>query len=234
MGVGGTEGLGADSVGRFVDDLAELRRREGDAGYKALARNMKLAHGTVHNALTQRDRLPSEYVVSRMIGYWRPQEVNDWLVRRNRLASGQSTRFADKADVVPQVVAGDKERDESTKEVGRRRRTFLSLALLFGGVAVGLIAGTPFPAGGVDVVEYCRTNVAPTTVRPEFEGDGTWSGWRCIAEDGRASAVDMDQACEQQRPPPVPWGRSFAGHVNKGAASWRCYTSLLYPVFNDH
>lgn len=76
-----------DSLERFTADLQDLRRQTGGHGYKALATRMGLGHGSVYAALAQDGRLPSAYVLERMITHWSPDTVQDWLARRAALAA---------------------------------------------------------------------------------------------------------------------------------------------------
>ncbi len=57
----------------FIRDLQLLRHGgKGPTGCKALGGRMKISHGSVHDALKQNGRIPSEYVLRAMLNIGAP------------------------------------------------------------------------------------------------------------------------------------------------------------------
>lgn len=222
-----------DYLETFLDDLARLRSRDGNAGYKVLGRRMGLSHSSVHSALNRRDTLPSEYVLMRMIAEWDPGATEAWLTRRRRLARHLETaEAASEADAPQNSEIADPPLPGAAEPRGRAVRRAGRTLLIAAGVCVVWLVGaglaTPMSTGGVDVYRFCTTNYDGLTGAPPAQNaTHTWSDWVCLLQDGRQVPVDMGLACREQHPPLTPLGRTFADHVRDDSASWRCYTDQV-------
>lgn len=224
-----------DSVERFVADLNVLRQAEGNLGVKALARRMGISHGSVHRALSAPAKLPSAYVLGRMIDYWQPERADAWAERLARLA-GSPPAVAEEGQPVLEA-SGRGSVNEPGDGPAAQRRSLRRWALRLLGYATaigfGFYLAVPLPRGGVDVIDYCRHNHPGSVKGPVFTSDDSWSGWKCRTPDGQTVPVDMNQACRQQHRKWTPLGRIFADHRSEGPASWRCYGSIVYIAFSD-
>lgn len=234
-GEGGGSSREPDSVERFVADLNALRQAEGNLGVKALGRRMDLAHGSVHRALSSPTKLPSVYVLKRMIDYWQPDRSAEWLARRRRLADGELATDGDAERGLTNPGLGSVPEERAVVPARQRPGRQRAARVLAGAAVLGLgvFLATPLPRGGVEVIDYCRTNYPGVVKGPDFTHDESWSGWQCQTPSGRTVPVDMNLACRQQRPPKTPLGRTFADHRGDGPSSWRCYSAIVYLAFND-
>jgi len=216
-----------DSPEWFTADLQALRRQMGGHGYKVLARRMGLGHGSVHAALTQGGKLPSEYVLERMIAHWAPETVEDWLARRASLAApiAESTDPADPGPAEPRPDPVPTDDPPTPRSRSLRRLALPLIGVLWAGGLVGAVA--PIHAGGVDMWEYCITEYGDQVADPPTQISDAHAGWDCVLVDGRRVAADMSKACRDQHPPLTRWGRTFVEHTGNGATTWRCVTSQL-------
>lgn len=205
----------SDSVAKFVADLQALRRARGLDGFKALGRKMGLSHGAVHAALSQSQRLPSEYVLSRMIGFWDPDSVDRWMDRRRRLAQAS-------ADKDPEPV--EPSTSPSVSTVPGRLAALVSFAAIAILAILGLI---PIDAGGVDVWDFCSTTYGSRAGTPPAEGVADGGLWMCRLESGELVPADMSAACKEQHPAWTSAGRTFVVHETHSLTTWHCYTAQL-------
>lgn len=75
----------ADSIERFVGDLRHLWVETGRTQFTAMARHVDVSKSSLNDAVTRRDRLPSDKTVAELVGYLDSQHVNEWLARRAKL-----------------------------------------------------------------------------------------------------------------------------------------------------
>lgn len=208
----------------FLRDFQVMRQQHGSAGYKALARQTGLSHGSVHAALKQDGKLPSVYVLEAMIHNWDPEAVSSWLARRAALATPtpdpeQERLFSENDRAGVEGV--------DTPRWNYRPRTWTWVASAIASALAGVGLAAPMHVGGVDVWDYCVETYGDDVASPPAEATARWDSWTCRLGDGRREPVDMMRACALQHQPMTPLGRTYADHSGPGAGSWRCYVVEL-------
>lgn len=160
----------ADSIDLFVKDLRHLWVQTGRTQFTAMARHVDVSKSTLNDAVTRRDRLPSDKTVAELVGYLDSPNVNEWLARRSKLqdqlawerSQPRKAPATDLATLSPQQpLDADAVVTASIRNRGTMPRLRLAAALL---IAMTLAALGGFAAG--------RASVPAPVVRPVLLQDG--------------------------------------------------------------
>lgn len=132
----GESGVAADGVERFVGDLRQLREQFPGRSFVGMAARAKVSKTVLHDAVTRTDRLPSERTVRALVGLLDPRHVEDWVARRDRIASFTATVTA---ELSPEVDDATSEHAQSSHR-GRFDRPswglVIALLVMVGAVSV--------------------------------------------------------------------------------------------------
>ncbi len=215
--------LPQDSVGDFVRDFAALK---GDRTYEALAHQAKVSRGAVHQAMSKRHLLPSEYIVRKVVEELDSSSISQWLDRRAQLDPRQ-LRPAVTADEPPTTSRTPLIVSSLSVHRDRRRQRGIAAGLLLVGLFAGLGLGVPREVGGFDAVAYCQAR----SQTPNFVHGDAYDTLRCGQAGGVSDPLDAQAACRYDHPAwGVFGGAQYAGHTGSGWADWRCYGSWVHPL----
>lgn len=212
-----------DSVSDFVRDFAALK---GDRTYEALAHQAKISRGAVHQAMSKRHLLPSEYIVRKVVEELDPGSIAQWLDRRAHL-DPRHARPGAAADEAPTTSKTPLIVSSPSGLRDRRRQRGIAAGLLLLGLIAGLVLSVPRQVGGFDAVAYCQAR----SQTPTFVHGDAYDTLRCGQAGGVSDPLDPQAACRYDHP---AWGifggAQYAGHTGSGWADWRCYGSWVHPL----
>lgn len=180
----------ADSIDHFVKDLRNLWVETGRKQFTLMARHVDVSKSSLNDAVTRRDRLPSDKTVAELVGYLDSQRVHEWLARRAKLQDQLAWERAQPREASATVSAdptrqppprpprdADAVATTSTGNTGTMRRLGIAVALLTA-MAVGGMGG--FAAG--------RATAPAPEARPEIQDGDDPIAAGCIPDANTVAA----------------------------------------------